>query len=456
MLEPIKPKFPLAQSLNRVPFILQILVGMILGIVIALIYPYDTSILPTIGNLFVKGLKSVAPFLVFVLVSAAIARHQTGVQSNIKPVIVLYFVSMLCASSLALFMSYTFPSTFTELKDVTEGISPPKGIGEVLSNFVNQAIDNPFTALIQGNYICILIWAIALGWTFRAAGDTTKRVLEDLSESVNSVVRMVIRFAPLGVMGLVYNSCTQPGGFSNLLNYVHVVVVLVATMLIIAFGINAIIVGIVTRSNPFPLIITCCVRSGLTAFFTRSSAANLPVNLELCERLKLPRSTYTITIPLGCTINMSGAGVTIVIMTMAAVHTLGIQVDVWSSLLMCIVSVLCACGASGVAGGSLMLIPLACSIFGISNDIAMQIVGIGFIIGVVQDSTETALNSSTDVLFTAAACRRAERIARAKGLKTQRELEDAAAVGMPSEATEEYAAAASAARPVEAPQDKND
>ena len=196
MLEPIKPKFPLAQSLNRVPFILQILVGMILGIVIALIYPYDTSILPTIGNLFVKGLKSVAPFLVFVLVSAAIARHQTGVQSNIKPVIVLYFVSMLCASSLALFMSYTFPSTFTELKDVTEGISPPKGIGEVLSNFVNQAIDNPFTALIQGNYICILIWAIALGWTFRAAGDTTKRVLEDLSESVSSVVRMVIRFAP--------------------------------------------------------------------------------------------------------------------------------------------------------------------------------------------------------------------------------------------------------------------
>ena len=427
MLEPFKPKFPLARSLNRVPFILQIVAGMVLGIIIALIYPHDHNILPMIGSLFVKGLKSVAPFLVFVLVSAAIARHQTGVQSNIKPIIMLYIVSMLCASSLALFMSYTFPSVFTELQAADGSLTPPKGIGEVLANFVNQAIDNPFTALIQGNYICILIWAIALGWTFRAAGDTTKRVLEDLAESISSVVRMVIRFAPLGVMGLVYNSCTQPGGFANLLNYVHVVVVLVATMLIVAFCVNAIIVALTIRANPFPLIITCCVRSGITAFFTRSSAANLPVNLQLCETLKLPKSTYSISIPLGCTINMSGAGVTIVVMTMAAVHTLGIEVDFWSTLLMCIVSVLCACGASGVAGGSLMLIPLACSIFGISNDIAMQIVGIGFIIGVIQDSTETALNSSTDVLFTAAACYRADRIAKAKGLKTQRELEDAAA-----------------------------
>ena len=411
MLEPFKPKFPLARSLNRVPFILQIVAGMILGILIAMIYPHDHNILPMIGSLFVKGLKSVAPFLVFVLVSAAIARHQTGVQSNIKPIIMLYIVSMLCASSLALFMSYTFPSVFTELQAADGSLTPPKGIGEVLSNFVNQAIDNPFTALIQGNYICILIWAIALGWTFRAAGDTTKRVLEDLAESISSVVRMVIRFAPLGVMGLVYNSCTQPGGFANLLNYVHVVVVLVATMLIIAFGVNAIIVALTIRANPFPLIITCCLRSGLTAFFTRSSAANLPVNLQLCETLKLPKSTYSISIPLGCTIN-------------------------------------------GVAGGSLMLIPLACSIFGISNDIAMQIVGIGFIIGVIQDSTETALNSSTDVLFTAAACYRADRIAKAKGLKTQRELEDAAAVAMPSTEEEVRAAAASAASPI-APEKKD-
>ncbi len=441
MLEPINPKSPLARSLSRVPFILQIVLGMIIGIIIAAVYPYDTSILPTMGNLFVKGLKSVAPFLVFVLVSAAIARHRTGTQSNIKPIMVLYIVSMLCASTLALTMSYMFPSTFTELQSAAEGVSPPKGIAEVLSNFVNQAIDNPFTALIQGNYICILIWSIALGLAFRAASDNTKKVLEDLAECVSAVVRMVIRFAPLGVMGLVYNSCTQAGGFANLLNYLHVVVVLVVTMLLIAFVINAVIVFLVTHENPFPLIITCTVRSGLTAFFTRSSAANLPVNIQLCEDLKLPRSTYTITVPLGCTINMSGAGVTIVIMTMAAVHTLGIAVDIWSTLLMCIVSVLCACGSSGVAGGSLMLIPLACSIFGISNDIAMQIVGIGFIIGVIQDSTETALNSSTDVLFTAAACRRAERIARAKGEKTQREIEDEAAAAAAAAAEQGQAAA---------------
>lgn len=431
MLEPFNPRSPLATTLNRVPFILQIVIGLIVGIILAAIYPHDTSIIPMLGTLFVKALKSVAPILVFVLVSAAIARHQKGVNANIRPVIVLYFVSMLCAASLALFMSYTFPSTFTELKAIDSEITPPKGISEVLSNFISQAIDNPITALMNGNYICILIWAIALGITFRAAHDNTKRVLEDLSQSVSAVVRMVIRFAPLGVMGLVYSSCTQVGGFSNLLNYVHVVVVLVASMLIIAFVLNAIIVFLVTHENPYPLIFTSVTKSGITAFFTRSSAANLPVNLELCEQLKLPRSTYSITIPLGCTINMSGAGVTIVIMTMAAVHTLGVHVDVWSSLLMCIVSVLCACGASGVAGGSLMLIPLACSIFGISDDIAMQVVGIGFIIGVIQDSTETALNSSTDVVFTAAACRRAERLAKKKGLAPSPEQ---AAADAPAEA----------------------
>lgn len=408
MLEPVNPKSPLAQTLNRVPFIIQIVIGLLVGIVLAAVYPNDTTVIPMIGNLFVKALKSVAPILVFVLVSAAIARHKTGTKAHIRPVIVLYFVSMIFSATLALAMSYMFPSTFTELKEAADTVNAPKGIAEVLSNFVNQAIDNPFTAIMQGNYICILLWAVALGITFRAAHDNTKRVLEDLAQSVSAVVRMVIRFAPLGVMGLVYSSCTQAGGFANLLNYVHVVVVLVSTMLLIAFVVNAIIVFAVTRENPYPLILTCVARSGTTAFFTRSSAANLPVNLELCEQLKLPRDTYSITIPLGCTINMSGAGVTIVIMTMAAVHTLGVQVDIWSSLLMCIVSVLCACGSSGVAGGSLMLIPLACSIFGIGNDVAMQIVGIGFIIGVIQDSTETALNSSTDVLFTAAACRRAQ------------------------------------------------
>ena len=410
MLENINPRAPLSQTLNKIPFIMQIVIGLIIGIILAYVYPYDKSIIPTFGTLFVKALKSVAPILVFVLVSSAIARHQKGQQSNMKPIIVLYFVSMALSATLALAMSYIFPSNFNILAGHVENLTAPQGITEVFVNFVNQAIDNPITAIMNGNYIAILIWAICLGLMFRAAHDNTKKVLEDLAQSISGVVRIVIRFAPLGVMGLVYSSCTADGGFSNLLNYVHVVCVLLGTMLLIAFGLNAIIVFAVTRENPYPLIFTCVTRSAVTAFFTRSSAANLPVNLELCEKLNLPRATYTISIPLGCTINMSGAAVTIVIMTMAAVHTLGIHVDFASALLMCIASILCACGASGVAGGSLMLIPLACSIFGISNDIAMQVVGIGFIIGVLQDSTETALNSSTDVLFTAAACKRAERL----------------------------------------------
>ena len=407
------PKGPFARSINRVPFILQIIIGLLLGILVAYVYPDDTSIIPTLGTLFVKALKAVAPILVFVLVSAAIAKHQSCEKTAMKPIIVLYLVSMVASGTLALLMSYACPSTFPELA-ANANVNAPSGIKEVLINFINQAVENPVSALINGNYIAILVWSIALGLMFRVSHDNTKKVLEDLAASISGVIRMVIRFAPIGVFGLVYSSCTQEGGFGNLLNYVHVVCVLVASMLIIAFVVNPIFVFAATHQNPFPLLFKCLARSGLTAFFTRSSAANLPVNLALCEELKLDKATYSISIPLGCAINMSGAGVTIVVMTMAAAHTLGVQIDFASAFLMCIASVLCACGASGVAGGSLMLIPLACSIFGIPNDIAMQVVGIGFIIGVVQDSTETALNSSTDVLFTAAACRRAERIAAKK------------------------------------------
>ncbi|SPT69816.1 Na(+)/serine-threonine symporter [Anaerobiospirillum thomasii] len=410
MSESRNPQALLASTLNKVPFIMQILAGLIIGVIIGAIYPNDHTVLPTMGSLFVKALKSVAPILVFVLVAAAIARHEKGTQSNMRPIVVVYFISMVLASTLALSMSYIFPSTFSELASAADDLSPPQGIAEVLTNFVNQAIDNPVTALMNGNYIAILFWAIALGLMFRTAHDNTKKVLEDLTQSVAGVVRIIIRFAPLGVMGLVYSSVTQEGGFANLLNYVHVLLVLIGSMLLIGFVLNAGIVYYMTRENPYPLIFTCVARSGVTAFFTRSSAANLPVNLALCEKLNLPRETYTISIPLGATINMSGAAVTIVIMTMAAVHTLGIEVDFFSALLMSISAVLCACGASGVAGGSLMLIPLACSIFGIGNDVAMQIVGIGFIIGVLQDSTETALNSFTDVLFTAAVCKRAQRL----------------------------------------------
>lgn len=394
----------LLQAFNKVPFIMQVVIGLILGIVIAFIYPSDTIVLPALGSLFVSGLKAIAPLLVLVLVASAIAGHRKGTKTNMRPILAMYFISMALASMLALVMSYAFPSTFTELASAADDITPPQGISEVLLNFVRQAVDNPVNALLSGNYVGILFWGIIFGLLFRSAHENTKLVLDDLAKTVSGAVRIVIRFAPVGVMGLVYSSCTAEGGFANLLNYVHVLAVLVVTMVLVAIVINPIIVFVRTRKNPYPLIFTSLTQSAITAFFTRSSAANIPVNLELCEKLKVPRETYSISIPLGCTINMCGAAVTIVVMTMAAVNTLGIETDFLSALLMCIAAVLCACGTSGIAGGSLMLIPLACSIFGISNDIAMQVVGIGFIIGVLQDSTETALNSSADVVFTAAAC----------------------------------------------------
>lgn len=406
MLEPVSPNNPIAKFFNAIPFIMQVVIGLIVGVILAMIIPGDKTVLPAFGNLFVSALKAMAPILVFVLVSSAIAGHTKGTKTNMKPVIFVYFISMIFSSILALCMSYAFPVTFPALADAATEVSPPQGISEVLLNFIMQAVDNPVNALIKGNYVAILVWGITFGLMFRVAHEPTKLVLDDLAQTVAGVVRIVIRFAPLGVMGLVYNSCTQEGGFANLLNYLQVVLVLVASMLLIAFVLNPLVAFLMCRKNPYPLVFTSITQSAVTAFFTRSSAANIPVNLALCERLGLPKETYAISIPLGCTINMSGAAVTIVIMTMAAVRTLGIEVDFASALLMCIASVLCACGTSGIAGGSLMLIPLACSIFGIGNDIAMQVVGIGFIIGVIQDSTETALNSSSDVVFTAVACRK--------------------------------------------------
>src|SRR5574344_2114551 len=367
MLKTQNDRASLAHTLSKVPFILQIVAGLILGIIVAYVYPDDKTVIPTLGNLFVKALKAVAPILVFVLVASAIAKHQAGQQTSMKPIIALYFVGMVISGTLALIMSLLFPSNFSELA-ANANVSAPEGIQEVLVNFVNQAVENPVSAFINGNYVAILVWSIALGLMFRVAHDNTKRVLDDLASSVSGVIRMVIRCAPIGVFGLVYSSCTQEGGFANLLNYVHVICVLVATMLIIAFVVNPILVAITTGQNPFPLVFKYLAKSGTTTFFTRSSAANLPVNLALCEEMKLDKATYSISIPLGCTINMSGAGITIVIMTMAAAHTLGIEVDFASAFLMCITSVLCACGSSGIAGGSLMLIPLACSIFGIPND----------------------------------------------------------------------------------------
>lgn len=402
MIHAVDPHGSFFKFFNRIPFIMQIVLGMIFGIILAYLVPQGQSFITMLGDLFVSGLKAIAPLLVFVLVSASIARHKQGADAKLKPILVLYVLAMALSAATALIMTRIFPSTFSVL--ATQAVAEtPQDVSTVLVGCIKKAVDNPVNALISGNYLAILLWGILFGILFRKANDATKAVLSDFASIVSGVVRIVIRFAPLGVLGLVYSSCTQEGGFSNLLSYVHVVGVLVATMLIIALVINPLLVFLTTFKNPYPLVITSILHSGITAFFTRSSAANIPVNIALCERLGVPRESYSISIPLGCTINMSGAAVTIVVMTMAAVNTLGIEVNFGTSFLMCVAAVVCACGTSGIAGGSLMLIPLACSIFGISNDIAMQVVGIGFIIGVIQDSTETALNSSSDVVFTAAA-----------------------------------------------------
>ncbi|MDY6262568.1 MAG: serine/threonine transporter SstT [Succinivibrio sp.] len=402
MIHAVDPHGSFFRFFNRIPFIMQIVLGMIFGIILAYLVPQGQSFITMLGDLFVSGLKAIAPLLVFVLVSASIARHKQGADAKLKPILVLYVLAMALSAATALIMTRIFPSTFSVL--ATQAVAEtPQDVSTVLVGCIRKAVDNPVNALISGNYLAILLWGILFGILFRKANDATKAVLSDFASIVSGVVRIVIRFAPLGVLGLVYSSCTQEGGFSNLLSYVHVVCVLVATMLIIALVINPLLVFLTTFKNPYPLVITSILHSGITAFFTRSSAANIPVNIALCERLGVPRESYSISIPLGCTINMSGAAVTIVVMTMAAVNTLGLEVNFGTSFLMCVAAVVCACGTSGIAGGSLMLIPLACSIFGISNDIAMQVVGIGFIIGVIQDSTETALNSSSDVVFTAAA-----------------------------------------------------
>lgn len=402
MIHAVDPHGSFFSFFNRIPFIMQIVLGMIFGIILAYLVPQGQSFITMLGDLFVSGLKAIAPLLVFVLVSASIARHKQGADAKLKPILVLYVLAMALSAATALIMTRIFPSTFSVL--ATQAVAEtPQDVSTVLVGCIKKAVDNPVNALISGNYLAILLWGILFGILFRKANDATKAVLSDFASIVSGVVRIVIRFAPLGVLGLVYSSCTQEGGFSNLLSYVHVVCVLVATMLIIALVINPLLVFLTTFKNPYPLVITSILHSGITAFFTRSSAANIPVNIALCERLGVPRESYSISIPLGCTINMSGAAVTIVVMTMTAVNTLGIEVNFGTSFLMCVAAVVCACGTSGIAGGSLMLIPLACSIFGISNDIAMQVVGIGFIIGVIQDSTETALNSSSDVVFTAAA-----------------------------------------------------
>ena len=333
---------------------------------------------------------------------ASIANHRQGQQTHIRPILLLYLVGTFSAAVVAVIASFAFPSSLVLASHPGE-MSPPGGIAEVLQSLLLSVVDNPVNALISANFIGILAWAIGLGIAFRHASDTTRNLLSELSNGVSLIVKVVIRFAPLGIFGLVASTFAE-SGVEALKGYAHLLVVLLGCPLIVFLKI---------RRNPYPLVLTCLRESGMTAFFTRSSAANIPVNLQLCERLGLHEDTYSVSIPLGATINMAGAAITITVLTLAAVHTLGIAVDVPTAILLSVVASVCACGASGVAGGSLLLIPLACSLFGIPSEVAMQVVAVGFIIAILQDSAETALNSSTDVLFTAAACLAEERKASA-------------------------------------------
>lgn len=385
---------------NEISLVKRIIGGLIIGIVLGLVVPQATA-LSLLGNLFVGALKAIAPILVLFLVMSALAKHQEGKQTNMKHIIGLYLLGTFLAGLMAVIASFLFPITLT-LTQSTSDITPPSGIGEVLNTLMMNLVANPVDALVNANYIGILAWAVLLGIALRKAPEGVKVAIESVADAISQIVRWIINCAPFGVLGLVFTTISQQG-IDSLLSYGKLIVLLVGTMAFVAFVVNPIIVFIGIRKNPFPLVLKCLKDSGITAFFTRSSAANIPVNMRLCAELGLDRDTYAVSIPLGSTINMGGAAVTISILALAAANTLGIQVDFASAVVLSVLSAVSACGASGVAGGSLLLVPLACSLFGIPNDVAMQVVGVGFIVGVIQDSCETAINSSTDVLYTAVA-----------------------------------------------------
>ena len=393
---------PILHMMNRVSLVKQIVIGLVLGIALAWLSPQAGVAVGLLGSLFVGALKAVAPVLVFVLVMSAIAQHQKGNEAYVKPIIVLYLIGTFLAALSAVVASFMFPTNIILVPTGGIDVTPPSGIVEVLKTLLMNLVANPVNAIANANYIGILAWALVLGAALRHASEGTRTMIADMADAVSTVVKWVIRFAPLGIFGLVASTIAETG-FGALVSYARLLAVLVGCMLFIALVVNPIIVWWKIRSNPYPLVFTCLRESGVTAFFTRSSAANIPVNMALAKKLNLHEDTYSISIPLGATINMAGAAITITVLALAAAHTEGITVDFWTAILLSLVATISACGASGVAGGSLLLIPLACSLFGISNDVAMQVVAVGFIIGVVQDSCETALNSSTDVLFTAAA-----------------------------------------------------
>ena len=386
---------------NRTSLIKRIAIGVVVGAVLGLLIPKFT-VIGLLGDMFVGGLKAIAPLLVFALVANALSQTREGQQSNMKTVIVLYLFGTFAAALTAVISHYIFPISLKLGAAAATKATAPQGVGEVFKDLLLKMVDNPVNALAQANYIGVLVWAVVFGFAMRAASNHTKDLLNTLAEVTSQIVRWIINLAPFGILGLVFNTISE-NGVGVLADYGVLILVLVGTMAFVALVVNPIIAFMMMGKNPFPLVFRCLKDSGITAFFTRSSAANIPVNLQLCEDLGLNPDTYSVSIPLGSTINMAGAAVTINVLTLAAVTTLGIEVDFATALILSVVSAISACGASGIAGGSLLLVPVACSLFGISNDLAMQVVGVGFIVGVIQDSCETALNSSTDVLFTAVA-----------------------------------------------------
>ena len=391
----------LISTWNRTSLIKRIAIGVVVGAVLGLLVPKFT-VIGLLGDMFVGGLKAIAPLLVFALVANALSQTREGQQSNMKTVIVLYLFGTFAAALTAVISHYIFPISLKLGAAAATKATAPQGVGEVFKDLLLKMVDNPVNALAQANYIGVLVWAVVFGFAMRAASNHTKDLLNTLAEVTSQIVRWIINLAPFGILGLVFNTISE-NGVGVLADYGVLILVLVGTMAFVALVVNPIIAFVMMGKNPFPLVFRCLKDSGITAFFTRSSAANIPVNLQLCKDLGLNPDTYSVSIPLGSTINMAGAAVTINVLTLAAVTTLGIQVDFATSLILSVVSAISACGASGIAGGSLLLVPVACSLFGISNDLAMQVVGVGFIVGVIQDSCETALNSSTDVLFTAVA-----------------------------------------------------
>ena len=386
---------------NRTSLIKRIIIGVILGFILGMTVPKLSGI-GILGDLFVGGLKAVAPLLVFVLVASALSQNEKGQKTNMSTIIGLYLVGTLAAALVAVVVNYLFPITLTLDTATQPKLSSPEGVGQVFHSLLLKMVDNPINALESANYIGVLTWAVIFGLAFRNSNKTTKDMLQTMAEVTSQVVRWIINLAPFGILGLVFKTISD-NGVKILANYGFLILALVGTMFFVALVVNPFIAFIFMRKNPYPLVLRCLRDSGLTAFFTRSSAANIPVNMKLCEDLGLDEDTYRVSIPLGATINMGGAAITINVLTLAAVNTLGIHVDFPTAFLLSVLSAVSACGASGVTGGSLLLVPVACSLFGISNDLAMQVVGVGFIVGVVQDSCETALNSSTDVLFTAVA-----------------------------------------------------